>query len=288
MKKKKAFTLIELLVVIAIIALLMAILMPALARVKSKTKAVLCLSNLKQWAAFFQMYSQHNDGEFPPGWYAGVMCGERWFDCMKPYYGDNNDIVCCPTAMSPRDRLNADGTETAETGAHGKFSAWGEFIGGPRGDRPTGGSYPTSLHHKYGSYGINIYITDKPLNSSTGRDEEMYFKTKNPKNAGEVPVLFDSLWIDVFAQVGDPPPDYDGDFSPNGHIDGLKNCAINRHNGFSNFLMLDYSVRPVGLKEIWELKWHTKWLRDYRTPVAWNDEDHWMFNMKDYAVVQDD
>jgi prepilin-type N-terminal cleavage/methylation domain-containing protein len=46
---RKAFTLIELLVVVAIIALLMAILMPALQRVKSQAKAVACMSYLKQW-----------------------------------------------------------------------------------------------------------------------------------------------------------------------------------------------------------------------------------------------
>jgi len=48
MDKQKAFTLIELLVVIAIVALLMAILMPALQLVKHQAKAVACQSNLRQ------------------------------------------------------------------------------------------------------------------------------------------------------------------------------------------------------------------------------------------------
>ena len=64
MTKRRGFTLIELLVVIAIIAILMAILMPALRRVKEQSKQVKCLANLKQWNLQASMFTQENNGHF--------------------------------------------------------------------------------------------------------------------------------------------------------------------------------------------------------------------------------
>ncbi len=64
MRDRKGFTLIELLVVIAIIALLMAILMPALRRVKEQGRMIKCLGTLRQWNLIASMYTEANDGKF--------------------------------------------------------------------------------------------------------------------------------------------------------------------------------------------------------------------------------
>src|SRR4030042_3488302 len=87
------FPLIELLVVISIIALLMAVLMPALQRVREQGKTIACQSNLRQWAFFFSMYTDDNNGRFHRGWNVGNEPQTSWMVVLRPYYLQQRKMV---------------------------------------------------------------------------------------------------------------------------------------------------------------------------------------------------
>jgi prepilin-type N-terminal cleavage/methylation domain-containing protein/prepilin-type processing-associated H-X9-DG protein len=107
-----AFTLIELLVVIAIIAILMAILTPALQRVKTQAQEMRCRANLRQYGIVETMYLDDSDGRFPSAWRSlvsnetpvgGYQRYCRWHDPRYPADGPlwkmmpEEKVNLCPT-----------------------------------------------------------------------------------------------------------------------------------------------------------------------------------------------
>ncbi|UCE49914.1 MAG: prepilin-type N-terminal cleavage/methylation domain-containing protein, partial [Phycisphaerales bacterium] len=93
--ERRGFTLIELLVVIAIIALLLAIMMPALNRVKGQAQRISCQARLKQWGLVFKLYTDDHDGYFND---RNVGAHGLWMAATREYYKDDAKMLVCPTA----------------------------------------------------------------------------------------------------------------------------------------------------------------------------------------------
>jgi prepilin-type N-terminal cleavage/methylation domain-containing protein/prepilin-type processing-associated H-X9-DG protein len=90
-QKKSGFTLIELLVVIAIIAILAAMLLPALGRAKARAWGTVCLSQVKQIGVASRMYADDNGDELPRSAHQGA----SWVATLQPYCGGTN-LWHCP------------------------------------------------------------------------------------------------------------------------------------------------------------------------------------------------
>jgi len=120
MKASRAFTLIELLVVIAIIAILAAMLLPALSKAKARGQAVYCINNLKQMAVGTKLYVQDNSSRFP---WTFTLEGNQlnrtsWFNYIMPYQ-QTKQVLLCP--IRPR-KVNIN------TGGFLPVSSEGEII----------------------------------------------------------------------------------------------------------------------------------------------------------------
>lgn len=255
---RRGFTLIELLVVIAVITLLMAVLLPAVGRARRQARAVVCQTRLRQWGMTLAAYAQDNDGRFPRGVYAGewllrgTLLSVSSTDPNAPqdslHHFRVKDIACCPIASrsQPPDKIKFSVSNSLPVGfehppivANGipgsEFNAWVMV-------RPS----PPLV----GSYGVNEWLFRggfAPLNVSV----DIF----SLKGAGNIPVVLDSVAPSGLFMGGPPGIEFTA---------GNYFC-INRHDGCVNGLFLDWSVRRIGLKELWTLKWN----KDFDTNGRW-------------------
>ncbi len=164
----------------------MAILMPALNRVKGQAQKVSCQARLKQWGLIFKIYTDDHDGYFNNR----DVSGGRWMTALQSYYKDDAKMLLCPTAT----RLMQNSAD------------WGTFKA-------------ASLDSYIFSYGINSWTNSVEQDRGSRWKEWFWRSVQNntaiipdtrgtsgrPVPTNKIPEFGDSTWYDAWPRDTDEP-----------------------------------------------------------------------------------
>lgn len=271
LQHKSGFTLVELLVVISIIALLLAILMPSLQKVREQAQSVVCKTRLKDIGTTINMYMESNNGKLPActEWDSKsnkYLEGYRWMDRLASYYsrstvGSQNangitstatySLFRCPTqdkwtrlamqtAQSGQPAQSGQSTgASGDTGIYGYNENFTNILAENYGSAP--GSNPSAQKFNWSKYSDIVQPSSLPLFADLNGDDPI----GNTVHAGWLmlsngphPLAFTKY---KWKWTGDNSGGRGGQV-----IQNFNGPAPN-HDGKTNYLMADFHAETMGI-----------------------------------------
>jgi prepilin-type N-terminal cleavage/methylation domain-containing protein/prepilin-type processing-associated H-X9-DG protein len=255
-RSRRGFTLTELMVVIGLIAMLVALFLPVLRKVRAAANTTVCLSNLRQMGSAWQLYVAENRGRLitfvqssPPQ--TPSLAYDLYWPAIVERAGIRGSAAFCPVATE----FSATGTRRGYGGARLAWS--GQPASNGTAVRVSAKTFRT------GSYGYNRYLTVDGGFAKSNRVAGF------PGGLSDVPVLMDCAYVDLMPQ-NMTPDSVTYPIDPSGKVDLTGKLAvpgaaehwkilIARHGRGINVYMADGTARWVRLEDLYQLAWRANW-----------------------------